>query len=70
MLVTNDKDFAECSGKKIFGVIWLRSPQNDSDGLISAFSNLLEKETAFQGKLITLSKEGFEVVSLRQEKHI
>lgn len=71
VLVTNDKDFTESLTKDVFGVIWLRIPQNDSETLISAFSKILKSEPlSLRGKLVILSKEKFEIVSLWEEKRM
>ncbi len=64
ILVTNDSDLSLVSKERVFSVIWLRIPQNESESLLKAFSNLLKEKNKledFEGKLIVLNKEEFEV---------
>ncbi len=64
VLVTNDADFTTpelYSSKDLFGVIWLRLPQNDREGLIKSFSSLLAEVKDFAGRVVILhlgSSEG------------
>lgn len=63
ILVTNDFDLILVSKERVFSVIWLRIPQNESESLLKAFSNLLKEKNKledFEGKLIVLNKEEFE----------
>ena len=54
VLVTNDFDFCEYTKDEIFGVIWLRIPQNNPKELIASFGKLLNQLKVFSGRLITL----------------
>ena len=57
IIVTNDEDFARYDAKSVFGVVWLRLPQNDPQGLTRAFAPLLAwPPSKFQGKLDSLVK--------------
>ena len=68
VVVTNDGDFAQYGANDVFGVVWLRIPQNDPDGLIKAFDPLFSwLPSRFKGKLIILSLEGAEVVPLAED---
>ncbi len=66
ILITNDAHFTDpvmFSKEKIFAVILLRIPQNDSEALLHSFSALLKEKARqkdFEGLLITLKKDGFE----------
>ncbi len=70
ILVTNDDDFTNIEHfpkEKSFSVVWLRISQDKLQSLLEAFSKLLKKKTkpeAFEGKLITLKEEGFDIDSL------
>lgn len=67
MLITNDKHFTDASKfpkEKIFGVIWLRIPQDNPQLLIDAFSDMLERLKDFKdfkGKIITLYLDKFDI---------
>jgi predicted nuclease of predicted toxin-antitoxin system len=54
ILVTNDEDFCDYSETKIFSVIWLRIPQNDSKALIVSFEKVLNECSEFKGRLLIL----------------
>lgn len=54
ILVTNDEDFSDYSKKKVFSVIWLRIPQNDSKALIASFKKILNGCSEFKGRLLIL----------------
>ncbi|MEK6826734.1 MAG: DUF5615 family PIN-like protein [Nanoarchaeota archaeon] len=67
VLVTNDEDFLEFGEEKIFSVVWLRIPQEKSESLLRAFSKLLKEKSSpegFEGSLITLNDERFEISPL------
>ena len=67
ILITNDEDFVEFTKEEIFSIVWLRIPQNEPESLLKAFSMLLKEKTVsedFEGKLIVLKKDGFEVSPL------
>lgn len=69
VLVTNDEDFTEYAVGTIFGVVWLRIPQDDPDGLIRSFARLLKwPPSKFQDKLVMLSRKRIEVFSLWEER--
>ena len=56
VLVTNDEDFCECSKDEIYSVVWLRLPQNDSEGLVRSFEKLLGSYKNFPGRLVVLRR--------------
>ena len=62
--ITNDEDFTDSSKfprEKIFGVIWLRIPQDKPEALLESFSKLLKdrsKVEDFEGFLIELEEGG------------
>lgn len=56
VLVTNDEDFCEYAKDRVFSVVWLRLPQNDSEGLIKSFEKLLGSFKNFSDKLVVLGK--------------
>ena len=58
ILVTNDQDFVCYPRRKIFAVILLKLPQNDPELLILSFTRMLERKSAFAGKLIILTPGG------------
>jgi len=69
VFVTNDWDFTDkslYSKEKIFSVVWLRIPQNKPEVLLSSFSKLLKetKPEDFEGKIITLHEDKFEIESI------
>lgn len=70
ILVTNDDDFTNPEHfpkEKSFSVVRLRIPQDKLQSLLEAFSKLLKEKTKpedFEGKLITLKEEGFDIDSL------
>lgn len=67
VLITNDSDFTDpvpFPKEKVFCVVWIRVAQSRPRALIAAFSLLLKnrnKEEGFEGKLITLYEERFDV---------
>lgn len=64
VLITNDKHFADSSKfpkEKIFGIIWLKIPQDNPEALFNTFSKLLEDKSRpddFEGFLIELKEDG------------
>lgn len=67
ILITNDEDFVEFTKEEIFSIVWLRIPQNEPESLLKAFSILLKEKAMledFEGKLIVLKKDGFDVSPL------
>ncbi len=54
VLVTNDEDFCIYDKKQIFGVIWLKIPQDKPQTLTHAFGKLLNECKDFSGKIVTL----------------
>jgi len=74
ILVTNDADFTDSwlfPKDKVFSVIWLRTPQEDVSVLLKSFSKLLkskEKLSDFEGCLITLKEDDFDVAPISSVK--
>jgi len=69
VLVTNDEDFTERAVGTIFGVVWLRIPQDDPEGLLKAFAPLAcWPATKFKDKLILLWPDRCEVLPLWEER--
>jgi len=64
VLITNDYDFADYSKSKIYAVVLLRLPQNNSQLLISSFSKLLIGLQTFKGKLIILKENQWKKYNL------
>ena len=67
ILVTNDEGFADSEvydRNKIFSIVLLKIPQDESEELINAFSRLLEEREEFEGCLIILEKEKTEIFQL------
>jgi predicted nuclease of predicted toxin-antitoxin system len=65
VLVTNDSDFAWYPSEKVFAIVWLRIAQDDVEGLLDSFASLLAKfKGDFEGKLIVLEKDSWEVFPL------
>ena len=68
ILVTNDRDFSNCAAGTVFGVVWLRLPQNDPDLLLKSFTPLLRwPAERFKDNLIVLSMDACEVFPLAVE---
>ena len=64
VIVTNDWHFTDglrFPKESIYGVIWLRVSQRDSDSLITTFFELLAQRSDFKGLLITLRTDRFDV---------
>ena len=70
ILVTNDSNFTDSlvlPKDKIFSLVLLRIPQNEPETLLKSFSKLLKDKTKpedFEGFLITLKEDGFEISPL------
>ena len=54
IVVTNDIDFCKYGKEEIFGLIWLRIPQNNPNALVMAFEKLLDQFKDFPGRLVVL----------------
>jgi len=64
IVVTNDTDFSEMCKGDVFGVVWLRLPQNDPELLIKEFSAMLAEKPRYAGSLVILEREKRRVVPL------
>lgn len=65
ILITNDGDFSQMSADKVYGVIWLKIPQNDPVGLVKQFSTILKSEyVSLKGQLVILGENKFDVSAL------
>ncbi len=67
ILITNDKDFGECTKQEIFSVILLRISQYDTQLLIKSFSRLLEECDDFEGNVIILNPNSWDSFELAEE---
>ena len=67
VLVTNDEDFSEYPGNRIFAVIWLRIPQNEPQTLLNSFENMLGHVHKFEGRLVVLEPDKWSDFSLFKE---
>ena len=67
ILVTNDQDFLHCGKDKIFSLIWLRIPQNDSKLLLKSFDKLLKECNYFVGNIILLEPGKWESTLLEED---
>ncbi len=67
VFVTNDSDFTDpmlYTKERVFSVILLRIPQDDIKALLKSFSSLLKERSKpedFEGNIIFLKEEGFEI---------
>ncbi len=74
ILITNDRHFANPNifpKEKIFSVILLQIKQNESDILLDMFSKLLKEKNSpedFEGSLIILNEENFEITLIPESK--
>jgi predicted nuclease of predicted toxin-antitoxin system len=57
LIVTNDEDFASFPAGTVFGVVLLRLPQHDIQGLLATFQRLLEGAKDWKGHVIVLGPE-------------
>jgi predicted nuclease of predicted toxin-antitoxin system len=58
IVVTNDSDFSEMRRGDVFGVVWLRLPQKDTNLLISEFGAMLDDASVrYADSLVTLEPE-------------
>lgn len=69
VLVTNDSDFSVCAPTQVFGVVWLRIPQNDSVLLLDQFEKLLTQCTLYARQLITLAPDDWKTEPLPRKIH-
>jgi predicted nuclease of predicted toxin-antitoxin system len=60
LIVTNDEDFAAFPEGKLFGVVILRVPQRDADGLLAAFQRLLDECKDWKARTILVRKDQWE----------
>ena len=68
IVVTNDVDFSVRYGsEKIFSIVWLRISQSDAHAPIVALTKLMDEFDGFEGKLITLYPDHWEVSPLIRE---
>ena len=67
VLVTNDADFAMMAVSKVFGVIWLRLPQNNPAMLMAGFETVLVECKGFRGRIIILEASGWSSLPLARE---
>jgi len=64
VLVTNDEDFTAYGRESIFGIVWLKIPQNDPATLVVSFRALLTELKRFEGRLVILSPNTWTDLSL------
>lgn len=64
IVVTNDTDFSEMCKGEVFGVVWLRLPQNNPALLIEKFTALLDDEVRCADSLVILEPAKRRVVPL------
>jgi len=64
VFVTNDADFTEYAKSEIFSVVWLKISQSNLDGLLNSFRILLKDSPVFEGNLIIVWPEKFDIVPL------
>lgn len=67
IFVTNDFDFSEYTSDEIYGVVLLVIPQNDSNTLQESFFRLISECKDFQGNLILLYPNNWEVIPFFEE---
>lgn len=64
IVVTNDTDFSDIRKGDVFGVVWLRLPQNDPELLVKEFSAMLAEKPRYADSLVILAREKRRVVPL------
>jgi len=64
ILVINDKDFSEYTKDDLYGLIWLQIPQADTEMLLHTFQVLVKECRSFEGKIVILSPDKWEVFPL------
>lgn len=67
VLVTNDMDFTDMASDKVFSVIWLRLPQNNSGLLLASFEKLILECKNFRGRVIILEPSAWSSLPLPTE---
>lgn len=67
VLVTNDSEFASLPEHRLFAAIWLKIPQDKPEKLLSSFEKLLAEVKEFEGKLIVLREDFWDVHPLGEE---
>ena len=65
VVVTNDIDFSKMRKGDVFGVVWLRLPQNDPVLLLERFGAMLDDGIRFADSLVILERDKTRVVPLR-----
>ena len=68
VVVTNDTDFSEMCKGDVFGIVWLRLPQNDPTLLVKKFSEMLDAGVRYADSLVILEREKRRVIPL--SKHV
>ena len=75
VLVTNDTGFVDTglfNREKLFSIVWLKIPQDDTKALIESFAMLIEANTKpsdFEGKLVVLTNWNFKALPLPTVKN-
>lgn len=64
VVVTNDIDFSKMRKGQVFGVVWLRLPQNDPKLLLEKFGEMLDDDVRCADSLVTLERDKRRVVPL------
>lgn len=64
VVVTNDSDFSEMCIGDVFGVVWLRLPQNNPSLLLKKFKTMLDDKVECANSLVTLEPEKRRVTPL------
>ncbi|MDO8575800.1 MAG: DUF5615 family PIN-like protein [bacterium] len=64
VVVTNDSDFSEMRRGDVFGVVWLRLPQNNPSILLEKFEKLLDDKIECVDSLVILEPEKRRVTPL------
>ena len=64
IIVTNDSDFAVMCKGDVYGVVWLRLPQNDPDLLLKQFGEMLDANPTYADSLVVLGRDKRRVVPL------
>ena|SRR3989344_4505149 len=63
-LVTNDEDFIYYTGSRVYSVIWLKIPQQDTGALLKSFTKMLKSIKDFSGKLVILKEDDWDISPL------
>lgn len=68
VLVTNDEDFTKYAIGEVFGIVWLRVPQDDPEGLLNAFASLLTSSgPQMKDALVMLWRARYETFALWED---